>query len=864
MLRLFFSPRGRLARGRFWLAAMLLALVFAMLYTALDSWFGGAATLILYPPLFWCVFALAAKRYHDIDKSPARLLLLVIPIVGPVWVFLDLALRKGTEGRNRFGSDPLLRGIEYHTVKLPLVDREGQAIVNDVTRLNPIRVAAIVVPASVDEVREAIRRSTGPLSVGGGHFSMGGQTASPNSLHLDMRRLNQVLHFSPGERTIRVQAGIRWCDIQKFVDPHGLAVKIMQTYANFTVGGSLSVNVHGRYVGLGPLILSVRAIAVVLADGSLVEATPKENAELFYGLIGGYGGLGVIVEAELELAENTRVERVAVKLRTDQYLDHFRREVRGSERAVFHNADLYPPHYRKARSVTWVVTDRAITEPHRLQRGGRAHLIQKYFLWSITETPLGRWRREHLVDPIEYRFRRVHWRNYEAGYDVAELEPPSRAQRTYVLQEYFVPVARFDEFVPRMAEVLQRHRVNVVNISVRHAFADPGSLLAWAREEVFAFVLYYKQRVRENAKTRVAVWTRELIDAALSCGGTYYLPYQPHATAEQFHRAYPRAKELFALKRKYDPQFRLRNVIWDTYYAENVGPVLQPAHPVVAGSEFHSVFRTTSSFDAFYQFLQNVYHIYPEDRFQTLIQEACAHGSTDEEIYRYVQQRLPDIKPPLAELSYALPALKKQKEEMTRQTLQILGERTTIRGYVEIGSTGRYVSDLKHHLTIEDPIYVVNDVAPTNSPVDLAERGGLAKIGTYIPLDDYAPLPAGLPDHSIDVVTCFIGLHHAPAERIDAFVDSIHRVLRPGGLFLVRDHDVQTPQMDAFVSLAHTVFNAGLGVPWEINRQELRRFAPIAQWSRYLGQHRFRDTGARILQPHDPSANTLMGFVRGE
>jgi len=44
----------------------------------------------------------------------------------------------------------------------------------------------------------------------------------------------------------------------------------------------------------------------------------------------------------------------------------------------------------------------------------------------------------------------------------------------------------------------------------------------------------------------------------------------------------------------------------------------------------------------------------------------------------------------------------------------------------------------------------------------------------------------------------------------------------------------------------------------------LRRFAPVAQWSRYLDQHRFRDTGARILQAHDPSANTLMSFVRGE
>ena len=121
------------------------------------------------------------------------------------------------------------------------------------------------------------------------------------------KKLILVVEFAPLRKTIRVQAGIRWCDIQRFVDPHGLAVKIMQTYANFTVGGSLSVNVHGRYLGFGPLVLSVRAIKIVVASGEVIDASPTQNSELFYGAIGGYGCLGVIVEAELDLADNTRV-----------------------------------------------------------------------------------------------------------------------------------------------------------------------------------------------------------------------------------------------------------------------------------------------------------------------------------------------------------------------------------------------------------------------------------------------------------------------------------------------------------------------------------------------------------------------------
>ena len=734
---------------------------------------------------------------------------------------------------------------------------EQQHIINDVTGLNPISVWAIAKPTTIEEIQDAIRRTNGPISIGGGRFSMGGQTASPGSLHLDMRSFNQVVAFSPLRRTIRVQTGIRWCDIQKFVDPHNLSVKIMQTYANFTVGGSLSVNVHGRYIGLGPLILSVRAIAMVLANGDLVEASPTHNAELFYGAIGGYGGLGVIVEAELDLAENKRVERLSVKLPANEYATYFRETIRNSRETVFHNADLYPPHYTKARCETWVETKKSVTTPYRLQPHKRAYPLENYFLWAITETPFGKWRREYLIDPLVYLRTKVHWRNFEAGYDAAMLEPPSRKHRTYVLQEYFVPVERFDEFVPKMAEILRRHRVNALNVSVRHAHADPGSMLAWARQETFAFVLYYKQRTRENAKNRVAVWTRELIDAALSVGGAYYLPYQAHATPEQFHQAFPRAKELFELKRKLDPEFRFRNVLWDKYYA----PTLEPAaHTTAPKSEFHTVFSDAKLHDGFYRFLQNIFRLYPEDRFHTLIKEACDLCQDDEAIYRHVQQKLPTIKPMLADFSYALPSLKKQKQEMTRQTLELLGDKREIDGYVEIGTTGRYVSTLRKHLRFRGPMILLHDVPPSNSPVDIIERGQLGKLGTWVSLENYAPISPTIADNSMDLVTCYVGLHHMEPEKLAPFLRSIHRILRSGGMFIVRDHDVSSPEMNAFVSLAHTVFNAGLGASWDVNQQELRFFASVKDWVQRLESAGFQDTGHRLLQANDPSDNVLMAF----
>ncbi|SFB42093.1 FAD/FMN-containing dehydrogenase [Collimonas sp. OK607] len=730
--------------------------------------------------------------------------------------------------------------------------------VNDVTHLNSTEVFAIATPQSTEEVQAALRNTSLPISIGGGHFSMGGHTASPGSLHLDLRRLNRVLHFDPTAKSIRVQAGIRWCDIQKFIDPHGLAVKIMQTYANFTVGGALSVNAHGRYMGLGPVVLSVRSILLVLANAEVIEASPSNNIELFQAAIGGYGGIGVITEVELDLVSNNRVERHWRKLATEAYPNWFDANVRGRSKAVFHNADLYPPHYTRARAVTWFETDKPATTAARLQPLRRLYPLEKYFLWAVTETPFGKLRREYLIDPLLYLKSKVHWRNYEAGYDVAELEPIDRERRTYVLQEYFVPVQRLGEFVPKMAAVLRRHKVNTINISIRHASHDPHTLLAWARGETFALVLYHKQRTRHNAREKVGVWTRELIDAVLACGGTYYLPYQLHATHDQFHRAYPKANALFQLKRKLDPGYRLRGAFWDKYFTPAGTDV--DATPTMTDSLFHKVYGDTRQADHFYTFLQNIFHLFPQDRLHALIKEAIKLHHDDESIYRTIQMELPGITPPLSMFTYALPSLAIQKKEMGRQSATLLDGQKRLDGYVEIGTTGRYVRAMKRYLKVTGPVTLVHDRSAGFSPVDIVERGQLAPVGNFVALDDYAPL--SLPSSTADLVSCFVGLHHMTPAKVKPFLDSIARIVRPGGFFIVRDHDVRDGAMDAFVSLAHVVFNAGLGEPWAVNAAELRHFVSVDEWIQRIEAAGFKHTGARLLQTGDPSDNVLLAFQR--
>lgn len=280
-------------------------------------------------------------------------------------------------------------------------------------------------------------------------------------------------------------------------------------------------------------------------------------------------------------------------------------------------------------------------------------------------------------------------------------------------------------------------------------------------------------------------------------------------------------------------------------------------------SGFHAVFDDAKQRDAFQRFLQVVFRVYPEAKFHRLIQKVCARHDTDEEIYREVQRRLPEIKPFLSGLTFALPALLQQKAQMIRQTRELLDGRREFKGYLGIGSAGRYVGSLRRHVRISGPVFLLNDTAPGNGLGDILERGQLSKVGSFIPLNEYAPIREDeIADGSLDLVTIYTGLHHCTQERLDAFVHSLGRVLRPGGTLILREHDVRTPAMATFVSLVHTVRNLGLNVPWLTEVAEHRCFRSADEWGSLLGRHGFQDSGRRLYQFMDPSDNTLMRFTR--
>jgi uncharacterized membrane protein YhaH (DUF805 family) len=120
LLEMFFSFDGRLRRRDYWFAHITVT-VASLLYLWFDismqlSAKGNLAVALplallslgLSGVMLWSDFAIQVKRWHDRDKSWFWLFIGFIPLLGGLWMFVELGCLDGTPGDNRFGHSPKL------------------------------------------------------------------------------------------------------------------------------------------------------------------------------------------------------------------------------------------------------------------------------------------------------------------------------------------------------------------------------------------------------------------------------------------------------------------------------------------------------------------------------------------------------------------------------------------------------------------------------------------------------------------------------------------------------------------------------------------------------------------------------------
>jgi FAD/FMN-containing dehydrogenase len=147
----------------------------------------------------------------------------------------------------------------------------------------------------------AVGRESGlEIAVRGGAHSIAGRSTTDGGVLIDLSPMKGIV-VNPTTRTVRVQGGVTWRELNREASVHDLATTggvISSTgVAGLTLGGGLGwlMGMHGLSVD------NLLAVELVTAEGEVLDVTEATEADLFWGLRGGGGNFGIAASLEFRL-----------------------------------------------------------------------------------------------------------------------------------------------------------------------------------------------------------------------------------------------------------------------------------------------------------------------------------------------------------------------------------------------------------------------------------------------------------------------------------------------------------------------------------------------------------------------------------
>ncbi len=441
-----------------------------------------------------------------------------------------------------------------------------QKCATDFAEVHCVREMATFKPQNILSLQKFLIQNKLPLSIKGSGFSHGGHTLVNNGVQLDLQCLNRI-QYDSRNRSVSVEAGCIWYDVIQVLHPFGRTVAEMQSYYNFSVGGSISVNCHGRGLEFGSISDTIISLVVMTSSGEILNCSHVENYDLFKAVIGGYGLIGIILEANLLTVPNDNIE---LEVQTFKITDNLLSPSIGSAmnvskepRTVFFNANIYPEDMNSITTYSWKKTNRPITHNEN-DVCPKMHLIypgQMLVQQLVKRTSFMKKIRSFFEPSLREEMSRgeVFQRSYIIGEDANKLNVLTKALSTTILQEYFVPVQKIDKFNQYLMNVLSQ--VNAINVSYRYVRKITHSMLNYAPEDAIAIVLYINVWKTEHELNELKKWTSKVLFHVHQLGGTFYLPYLLTYDSAMIYFMYTAGIGPFLdTKRKYDVDWKLRGL----------------------------------------------------------------------------------------------------------------------------------------------------------------------------------------------------------------------------------------------------------------------------------------------------------------
>jgi FAD/FMN-containing dehydrogenase len=458
-------------------------------------------------------------------------------------------------------------------------EREKEIWVNDVhSQLNRTRVRELLRPHTRDELAEIVRsasRKDLPISVSGYRHSMGGQQFATDSICIDARELSRVISFDRERGLLEAEAGIQWPKlIRAYLDAEagdtkqwGIAQK--QTGADtFTLGGSVSSNVHGRGLRMKPLISNIESFTMINADGKTIRCSREENTELFRLAIGGYGLFGLIGTVTLRLVPRQKLRRVVEIVRAKDLPKRF--EERIAQKFLYgdfqFSVDEKSPDFLERGVFSCyepISKDESIVARKELRDDDWLDLLR--LAYTDREKAFNRYSDYYLSTNGQTYWSDTNQLSAYVPNHSQKIREQMGGESSLIITEIYVPRPDLYGFLAQTAELLRSNRTTVIYGTVRLIEKDDESFLAWAKQS-YACIIFNLLTLHTPSGIEASARSfRGLIDLAIARSGSYYLTYHKFAKREQVMACYPQFKEFLDLKRKYDPSERFQSD-WYRYY----------------------------------------------------------------------------------------------------------------------------------------------------------------------------------------------------------------------------------------------------------------------------------------------------------
>jgi decaprenylphospho-beta-D-ribofuranose 2-oxidase len=388
-----------------------------------------------------------------------------------------------------------------------IIDASGQ------NSCNPYEIRQI---HSIVDIRQAVNDAktlNKKIIMFGCKHSQAGQICYDDAIALDMNGYNRILSLDVEAKQITVESGIQWKDIQEAIDPHHLALQVMQFVNTFTVAGSMSANIFSRDPRRGRLIEVIKRFTLIDANGAYVYCSREKNSELFHLVIEGHGLFGTIAEVTIQLVPNTLFTCRTVILSPQDYL-----------KSTLHS-------YRKNPGFAYQHAQYTLDENDFMQR-----IISTNFY----EGPLA----EHEDSSLTRHELMTMTRERELTF----WNPVA----SDALLGFFIPIKSFLKFQTSMQSILQQTPLDVFKCSVNYLPTLRESFLFPSLGPCMKFALFYRHEAKRNQAADAL--KEQCAEATLRAGGAPYLTFDFKATAQQMDAFYPSWRAFLAKKRDYDPQ----------------------------------------------------------------------------------------------------------------------------------------------------------------------------------------------------------------------------------------------------------------------------------------------------------------------